>query len=75
LGGGASRLYTRSMAKSDSEAIVSERHSSLYKIKEENRQREIFAEGLRDAREGDLRFQSNIQSCRACNVCEGAVKR
>jgi hypothetical protein len=31
-------------------------------------------EGSKDAREGDLRFQSNIQSCRVCNVCEGAVK-
>jgi hypothetical protein len=41
LGGGASRLYTRSMLKSDSEAIVSERHRSLDKNKEENRQREI----------------------------------
>jgi hypothetical protein len=42
------------MPKPDSEAIVSERHSSLDKNKEENRQREIFAEGPRDAREGDL---------------------
>jgi hypothetical protein len=63
------------MSKSDSEATVSERHSSLDKNKEENRHRERFAEGTRDAREDDLRFQSNIQSCRACNVCEGAVKR
>jgi hypothetical protein len=62
------------MTKSDSEAIVSESHSSLDKNKEENRQRERFAEGPRDAREGDLRFQPNIQSYRACNVCEGAVK-
>jgi hypothetical protein len=74
LGGGASRLYTRSMPKSDSEAIVSERHRSLAKIRKRIG-RERFAEGLRDVREGDLQFQSNIQSCRACNVCEGAVKR
>jgi hypothetical protein len=74
LGCGASRLYTRSMLKSDSEAIVSERHRSLDKIRKRIG-RERFAEGPRDAREGDLRFQSNIQSCRACNVCEGAVKR
>jgi predicted transcriptional regulator len=39
LGGGVSRLYIRSMPKSDSEATVSERHSSLDKNKEKNRQR------------------------------------
>jgi hypothetical protein len=77
LGGGASGLYTRSMPKSDSEAAVSERHMSLEKNKKEIGRigRERFGEGPRNAREDDLRFQSNIQSCRACNVCEGAVKQ
>jgi hypothetical protein len=65
------------MPKLDSEAAVSERHRSLEKNKKEIGMigRERFAEGPRDAREGDLQFQSNIQSCRACNVCEGVVKR
>jgi hypothetical protein len=35
LRGGASRLYTSSMPKSDSEAAKSERHSSLDKNKKE----------------------------------------
>jgi hypothetical protein len=71
------RLYTRSMPKSDSEAAASERHRSLKKNKKEIGKigGERFAEGPRDAREGDLRFQCNIKSCRACNACEGAVKR
>jgi hypothetical protein len=61
------------MPKSDSESAESEMHSSVDKNKKEI-DRERFVEGPRDAREGDLRFQSNIQSCRACNVCESAVK-
>jgi hypothetical protein len=67
------RLYTRSMPKSDSKSAGSERHSSVNKNNKEIG-RERFVEGPRDAREGDLRFQSNIQNCRACNVCDGAVK-
>jgi hypothetical protein len=63
-----------SVPKSDSEATVSEGIVHSTKIRKRIG-RERFAEGQRDAREGDLRFQSNIQSCRACNVCEGAVKR
>jgi hypothetical protein len=41
LGGRAYRLYTRSTPKSDSEAIVSERHSSLDKEKDSRRDREM----------------------------------
>jgi hypothetical protein len=41
LGGGAQRLYTRSVPKSDSEAIVSERHSSLDKERDSRRDREM----------------------------------
>jgi hypothetical protein len=60
LGGGLSRLYTRSMSESDSKTIESERHGSLDKNKKETG-RERFTEGLRDAREDDLRFQSNTK--------------
>jgi hypothetical protein len=51
------------MPKSDSEAAVSERHRSLEKNKKEIGKigGERFTEGPRDAREGDLRFQSNIK--------------
>jgi hypothetical protein len=69
----SNKTYTRSMPKSDSEAATSERHSSLDKNKKKI-DGERFVEGPRDAREGDLRFQSNIQSCIACNICEGAIK-
>jgi hypothetical protein len=73
-GVGASRLYTRSTPESDSEVAESERHSSSDKnLKDRGRER--FTEGLRDAREDDLQFYSNVQSCRACHVWEGAVKR
>jgi hypothetical protein len=64
LGGGASRLYTRLMPKSDLEDTISERHRSLEKNKKEIGKigGKKFAEGPRDAIEGDLRFQSNINS-------------
>jgi hypothetical protein len=64
-----SQCLSRTQKPQDQKGVV---HS----IKEKrDRRRERFVEGPRDAREGDLRFQSNIQSCRAYNVCEGAVKR